>query len=299
MRLLDQRSLFMFIHPVDIPKFTHLSHCTTCSLRQEKRWVGTNFFGITDHVEYVGWKQNILNINIWNISSIDNLSKTVASTVSRPSLESLSFDARRTSWTWHDSWPTQKTTPVEIHETSLDFSAWEDNFLTLVMFSEVRHGSCEGQPNIRICISLKFKKIYFRIWYFWRLRKTCTRKCWHASAKWKGSSWEDENHCQRWMLRLCFLWQQSFLLCLKSETSKQIVLRKIIWPTATFFMRFCSSPCLRRIYYRQNMVDVLQETIEAQTVVPRRPRLPGKHRRYQWFDDVPCLYIPSARPFAI
>jgi len=54
MRLLDQRSLFMFIHPVDIPKFTHLSHCTTCSLRQEKRWVGTNFFGITDHVESVG-----------------------------------------------------------------------------------------------------------------------------------------------------------------------------------------------------------------------------------------------------
>ena len=44
---------------------------------------------------------------------------------------------------------------------------------------------------------IKIKKTIQNL-VFWRLRKTCTHKCWHASAMWKGSSWEDENHCLRW-----------------------------------------------------------------------------------------------------
>ena len=276
MRLLDQRSLFMFIHPVDIPKFTHLSHCTTCSLRQEKRWVGTNFFGITDHVESVGWKQNILNINIWNISSIDNLSKTVASTVSRPSLENLSFDARRTSWTWHDSWPTQKTTPVEIHETSLDFSAWEDNFLTLVMFSEVRPGSCEGQPNI---VHFKRNNSEFGIL---EIEKNVYIVDMHLQCE------KDRLGKMRIIARgegfVCVLFDNKASSCL-IETNCRLLHQILLLPMPPANLLHAKSyghPEFRRKTY------VLQETIEAQTVVPRRPRLPGKHRRYQWFDGVPC-----------
>ncbi len=156
MMFLVQRSLFMFIHLQSSPTWATARPAAWRQRKQfydwkvsgenvenELRWVGSiafwdHWFWL--HIRILWPKQK--EIKTWNISSVDNLSKTVASTVSRPSLESLSFDARRTSWTWHDQ--------------PKDVSAWEDDFLWLCSPRFDPDHSKGNQTNIRR-VSFKYK----------------------------------------------------------------------------------------------------------------------------------------------